>query len=292
MSRLFEALQRSESERTGTTFTWPHLKIPEPATWAEIESSELAKCQSVSIAPSPEGRVVGLSASDGLGAEKFRFLAVRLRQISQARPLKTVLITSTIPEEGKSLISANLAVAFAHRHVQKILLLEGDLRRPVLGQLFGLGPLPGICECLQGSGSVTRNVYHIQNAGFWFLPAGSTPDNPLELMESEQLQRLLQQLAALFDWIVIDSPPVLPLGDTTVWARSSDGVLLVVREGKSQTNQIKSGVHALQPKNLLGVILNSSSSVDRKNYYNRYYSSSARTPSPQTLPRSTPEANS
>ena len=292
MSRLFEALQRSESERTGTAFTWPHLKIPEPETWADIESPELAKCQSLSIVPSPEARIVGLSASDGLGGEKFRFLAVRLRQMSQVRPLKTVLITSTIPEEGKSLISANLAVAFAHRHVQKILLLEGDLRRPGLAQLFGLGPLPGLCECLQGNGSLTKNVYHMQNAGFWFLPAGSTPDNPLELMESEQLGRLLHQLAALFDWIVIDSPPVLPLGDTTVWARSSDGVLLVVREGKSQTNQIKSGLQALQPKNLLGVILNSCSSVDRKNYYSRYYSSSAKTPSPATLLSSTPEPNS
>lgn len=276
MSRLFEALQQSEFEKSGTAFSWPHLKAPKSVHWAEAHDPELGKCQSVSIRPSAESRLVGLTATDGLGAEKFRFLAVRLRQLNQARPLKKVLITSTMPEEGKSLISANLAVAFAYRHVQKILLLEGDLRRPVLAQQFGLEPLPGICEWLRGDGSVTTNVYYVQNAGFWFLPAGNAPDNPLELMQSERLPHIIDELVLRFDWIVIDSPPVLPLGDTSVWARSSDGVLLVVREGKSENSQLKAGMQALRPKNLLGIVLNSSSGADRSNYYHRYYSPSAK----------------
>lgn len=279
MSRLFEALQRSESDKSGTTFTWPHLKPSESVHWTGAEDTELGRCKSVSVSPPVESRIVGLGTQDGLGAEKYRFLAVRLRQVNQVRPLKKVLITSTMPEEGKSLTSANLAIAFAHRHVQKILLLEGDLRRPVLAQLFGLGSLPGISEWLQSSGSIGGNVYHIQNAGLWFLPAGSTPENPLELMQTERLAQILEELAAHFDWVIIDSPPVLPLGDTSVWARVADGILLVVREGKSQASQLKSGIQALHPKNLLGMVLNSSSSVDRSNYYRRYYSPLANSPS-------------
>ena len=279
MSRLFEALQRSESEKSGTTFTWPHLKAPEPAHWTETRDTELEQCQSIPANLSSETRLVGLTAKDGLGAEKFRFLAVRLRQLSQIRSLKKVLVTSTIPEEGKSVTSANLAIAFAHRHVQRILLLEGDLRRPTLAQMFGLQPMPGISEWLRGDGSVSRSICRIQDAGFWFLPAGSTPENPLELMQMERLPQILDELGAHFEWIIIDSPPVLPLGDTTVWARAADGILLVVREGISQIGQLKSGIQALQTNNLLGIVLNSSSSVDRSNYYHRYYSPLAKSPS-------------
>ena len=280
MSRIFEALQHADGGRSGSAFTWPHLKTPESAHWAEAHDAELKDCQSVLVNASQETRLVGLDIGDGLGAEKFRFLAVRLRQLNQVRPIKKLLITSTMPEEGKSLISANLAIAFAHRHVQRILLIEGDLRRPSLAQLFGIDPGPGICGWLEGGGSIVKNVYYAKDARFWFLPAGTAPSNPLELMQSERLPQVLGQLAEHFDWIIIDSPPVLPLGDTSVWARAADGTLLVVREGQSQASQLKAGMQALQSKNLLGIVLNSCSAVDRSNYYQRYYSPSPKSPSP------------
>jgi capsular exopolysaccharide synthesis family protein len=280
MSRLFEALQRSESERTGAPFAWPHL-APEP-TLRPMEIGTLAECESVAVEPQAESKLVGLMDKDGLGAEKFRFLAVRLRQISQTRPIKKVLITSTMPEEGKSLVSANLAIAFAHRHVQKILLVDGDLRRPALAKQFGLETAKGLCECLEAGKSVTDNVYYLKDAGFWFMPAGNAPENPLELLQSDRLSQVFEQLTALFDWIVIDSPPVLPLGDASVWMRMVDGSLLVVREGKSQAGELKAGVQLLTSKNLIGVVLNSCSTVDRSKYYQRYYFPSSVAP-PRTL---------
>lgn len=270
MSRLFEALQRFESERTGLSFQWPHVDTPQPTPQSSVEESPLNQCAQLDVSGSPESRFVGLTAKDGLGAEKFRFLAVRLRQLSQAHSIKKILITSTIPEEGKSFISANLAIAFAHRHVQKILLIEGDLRRPVLLKQFGLPDSAGLCDLLQGSGAVTSHLLHLKNCGFWLLPAGNAPENPLELMQSERLGIILGQLAGIFDWIVIDSPPLLPLADTSIWARFADGILLVVREGKSQIGQLRAGLDAIKPRNLLGVVLNSSSVVDRSNYYQRY----------------------
>ena len=245
MSRLFEALQRSESEKSGAPFFQPPAAATELLEVAEKGRSDSQEFKSVHISLAPDNRLVCLTAKESLGAEKFRFLAVRLRQMQQARALKRVLVTSTLAEEGKSLVSANLAVTLARRHWQKTLLIEGDLRRPVQAGRFGLGKLPGLTEWLfDGVGPIT-SIYRLEEAGLWILPAGSPPANPLELMQSRRLSALLDDLSELFDWIVIDSPPLLPLADTSVWSRRSDGVVLVVREGKSEKRQLKAGLEAL-----------------------------------------------
>lgn len=285
MSRIFEALQRSEEERSGTAFPGAPTQATEllqraeqasagfaPAARppAEVALSEFTEAGNIPIAVFPESRLVCLSDQESLAAEKFRFLAVRLRQIQQTRPLKKILITSTIPEEGKSMVSGNLAAVLARRKQQRTLLLEGDLRRPVLGARFGLGKLPGLTEWLQGEPRPMTSIYHLEGAGFWFLPAGHPAENPLELMQSGKLSGLIEQLTASFDWIIIDSPPVLPLADTSLWARLVDGVLLVAREGVTRKRQLKRGLEALDQSKLLGMVLNSSTNSDHENYYQRY----------------------
>jgi capsular exopolysaccharide synthesis family protein len=205
---------------------------------------------------------------DSLAAEKFRFLGVRLRQLQQGRTLKKVLVTSTIPEEGKSLVSANLAGVLAQRK-QKVLLIEGDMRRPTLAQQFGLGRLGGLAEWLQSGLHAPSNIYRLGTPGFWLMPAGDPPANPLELMQSGRLSLLMGQLANVFDWIIVDSPPLLPLADTTVWARLTDGTLLVAREGRTEKATLLRGLEILKKSDLLGVVLNGCSQSD-KNYYQRY----------------------
>src|SRR4029077_18918107 len=108
----------------------------------------------------------------------------------------------------------NLAISLAQRRPQKVLLLEGDLRRPALSTRFGLPRVPGLTEWLQGSEGPATSIYHLESAGLYFLPAGSPPANPLELMQSERLTELMEQLTDWFDWVLIDSPPVVPLADT------------------------------------------------------------------------------
>jgi capsular exopolysaccharide synthesis family protein len=270
MSRIFEALQRSESERTDLPFPQPSSIATELLQVAEKDPNDVGQSRSLQVSVAPNGRLVSLTAKESLGAEKFRFLGVRLRQLQQARMLKKVLITSTITEEGKTLVSANLAITLARKRQQKVLLLEGDLRRPTLAQQFGLGKLLGLSEWLQGDSGPTANIYHLVEPGFWFLPAGSPPENPLELMQSGRLSELLDQLTVSFDWIVIDSPPVLPLADTSVWTRFVDGVLLVAREGKTEKRQLTRGLEALGQSNLLGVVLNSCTDADHSHYYQRY----------------------
>jgi len=301
MSRIFDALQRSGTEQSGIEYpdmvsvatevfeaprrqvsadqavADPVQALPEPAPLAPM--TDVAAAERVSEAPAefpslavsvgPSSRLVFFSEPDSLAAEKFRFLGVRLRQLQQNRPLKRVLITSTIPEEGKSLVSANLAGVLAKRK-QKVLLIEGDMRRPTLAQQFGLGRLAGLAEWLQGGLQTPSNIYQLGGPGFWLMPAGDPPANPLELMQSGRLSQLMGQLSNLFDWIIVDSPPLLPLADTTVWARLTDGTLLVAREGRTEKKQLQRGLEALKKSDLLGVVLNGCSRSDHENYYQRY----------------------
>jgi protein-tyrosine kinase len=304
MSHIFDALQRSEAEQSGADA--PALSIAteliqaveRKATGAgeatvdrefadqrdlaverdispEVETRDssptaLDQLPLLQVVVSPQSRLVCLVDREGIAAEKFRFLGVRLRQLRQKRPLKTVLITSSIPQEGKSMVAANLACTLARRQQQKTLLLDGDLRRPALSQLFGLGKLPGLCDWLQGEPGPMRNIYRLEGPACWFLPAGSSPKNPLELMQSGRLSVLMDQLTAWFDWIVIDSPPVLPLGDTSIWSRLADGILLVTRQGGSRKQELKRGLEAIEHSKLIGALLNSSQEAASSDYYARY----------------------
>ncbi|MGA7400970.1 MAG: CpsD/CapB family tyrosine-protein kinase, partial [Candidatus Sulfotelmatobacter sp.] len=134
------------------------------------------------------------------------------------------------------------------------------------------GKVPGLCEWLSGE-TKSQNIYHLESLGLWVLPAGTTPENPLELMQSGKLSQLLDQLQGCFDWIVIDSPPVLPLADTSIWSRLSDGILLVTRKGTTEKQQLQRGLEALEKSKLLGALVNSSENAAHSDYYQRYSSS-------------------
>jgi capsular exopolysaccharide synthesis family protein len=304
MSRIFDALQRSGTEQSGVEYpdmvsvatevfeaprrpanadhagepvppaplAMPDLVFEDPAAEApaiECVPETSGEFPSLEVSVTAASRLVYFSEPDSLAAEKFRFLGVRLRQMQQTRPLKKVLITSTIPEEGKSLVSANLAGVLARRK-QKVLLIEGDMRRPTLAQQFGLGRLAGLAEWLQSGQQTPSNIYRLGGPGLWLMPAGDPPANPLELMQSGRLSQLMSQLSSMFDWIVVDSPPLLPLADTTVWARLTDGVLLVTREGRTEKKQLQRGLDAVKNLSLLGVVLNGCARSDHENYYQRY----------------------
>ena len=303
MSNIFDALQRAELENSGAEgpslavatellqaaeqklrvsgqiVEQPVIPIRENAFDSDPAAplQDLERCPVVSVSIREDSRLVSLGEEGSLGAEKFRFLAVRLRQFRQSRPLKKILITSTIPEEGKSTVAANLACTLARRKPQKTLLLEGDLRRPNIAARFGLRQLPGLCEWLSAE-TPTFNIYRLEKLGFWMLPAGTAPQNPLELMQSGKLSPLMEQLEAWFDWIVIDSPPVLPLADTSLWSRLADGILLVTRNGTTEKQQLKRGLEALEKSKLLGALVNSSANAAHSDYYQRYTSPTADSP--------------
>jgi len=320
MSHIFDALQRSEAERSGAdllpvpeatemvrraehraTLKWEGAALPEQSnaikakgtdrntplgppreqavgttseSSASVELSQNEKrlepfgqFQSLQVSLTPQSRLISLTDTGTPAAEAFRLLGVRLRHLRRDRALKKVLITSTIPQEGKSMIAGNLACTLAQRTQQKVLVIEGDLRRPSLAQMFGIGRNPGLSEWLENECSLTASIYHLEDRNLWILPAGSAPSNALELLQSGRLSTLMDQLSVWFDWIIIDSPPVLPLADTSVWMRFADGILLTTREGITEKRQLQRGVEAIEPKKLIGALVNSSKHAAISYYY-------------------------
>ena len=309
MSQLFDALQRSESERSGADpaklsaaadlLAVAEQQVMQAATDGdrptenEDESGvshltrkphddQFSQFQSVPVLVPPQSKLVCITEEESLAAEKFRFLGVRLRHLQQKHPLKRVLVTSAMAEEGKSTVAANLACALAKRRPHKTLLIEGDLRRPGLAKQFGIGQLPGISELLQGEPALAMNIYQLESLGFWIIPAGSPPKDPLELLQSGKLSLLMDQLAGWFDWIVIDSPPVLPLADTSVWMRLADGILFVTRPGKTSKHQLQRGLEAVEQPKLLGAVVNGSSAAKSGDYYQYYYAGQKSAPQTET----------
>ncbi len=291
MSYIFEALQRAEAERSGAS---PSKDADSVADLLQKVEQEIDRKQSLSELPpatrpefsgtgvftptkvllpvlAADARLACLTDQGSLAAEKFRVLGLKLRNLRERRKLKRIVITSSVPEEGKSLTAANLALNQSRSKVLSTVLIDGDLRRPELGRRFGFSRnLPGLSEVLRGERQLSEVVYKLEGSGLWFIPAGVTPENPIEVMQAGRLQQLLEQLETFFDWIIIDTPPVLPLADTPLWMKLADGVLLVTREGVCEKKQLERTVEVLDRSTMLGVVVNSCNSNDQKYYYSRY----------------------
>jgi capsular exopolysaccharide synthesis family protein len=285
-------LQRAEAERSGGTLPKNadsvadllqkvELEIdrkqalselpPAPARETSREAGTFVPAKVLVPALASDARLVCLTDQGGLAAEKFRVLGLKLRNVRERRKLKRIVITSSIPEEGKSLIAANLALNQSRSKILHTVLIDGDLRRPELGRRFGFNRnLAGLSEVLRGERQLSEVVYKLEGSGLWFIPAGVTPENPIEVMQAGRLQQLLEQLETFFDWVIIDTPPVLPLADTPLWMKLADGVLLVTREGVCEKRQLERTVEVIDRSTMLGVVVNSCESNEQKYYYSRY----------------------
>src|ERR1035437_4177649 len=291
MSYIFEALQRAEAERAGGSLPNNADSVADLLQGVE---QEIERRESLSESPLPmrpkseaaeifasakvllpalaaDARLVCLTDQGGLAAEKFRVLGLKLRNLRERRKLKRVVVTSSIPEEGKSLVAANLAFNQSRSKILNTVLIDGDLRRPELAKRFGFNrSLPGLSEVLRGECQLSDVVYKLEGSGLRFIPAGVTPENPIEVMQAGRLQPLLEQLETFFDWIIIDTPPALPLADTPLWMKLADGVLLVTREGVCEKKQLERTVELIDRSTMLGVVVNSCHSNEQKYYYSRY----------------------
>ncbi len=283
MSRVYEALRQSELERGATaplldpdSFLCEAVPTQQPVALAE---QSVAWDQIASVHPRmrEDSRVVSLSDDKSLGAEKFRLLRARLRHLREKQQLRRIVITSAVPNEGKTLVSMNLAVTLAKHSNEKVLLLEGDLRKPMVAEHMGLQGRPGLDDWIAGDQPVCNFLYHIDDLPLYLMPAGAPRDNPLAILQSARFLQLYQELSNAFDWILIDAPPLLPMADVTFWSRQADGLLLVAREGRTPRKILQKGLEVLDTPKLIGVVLNEAHAVERSYYYH-YYNASKQHP--------------
>jgi capsular exopolysaccharide synthesis family protein len=191
-----------------------------------------------------------------IAAERFRTLRSRLYQISEARKLRTVLVTSGVPSEGKSFVCANLAQSLVHRQDRKVLLIDADMRLPTQHKIFGAPKTPGLTNYLRDEVDERQVLQKGMDSNVFLIPAGDEVKNPSELLLSERMRGLIKFGAEEFDWVILDSPPTLPVHDSSVLADLCDGVLLVVRAASTDFEMAGKAADEFREKNLLGVVFN------------------------------------
>jgi protein-tyrosine kinase len=298
MSRIYEALQKAETERK--------LERREPEPRTPEQSVSAAIYASAAVAEADEERLdtsavaepyVDLSAKRvdgssldlskvpvhpwamsrerlpsllerGPAVEQFRSLRSRIFELRDISPLKTIMVTSGLPQEGKSFVSTNLAMSLARHKNSKVLLIDGDMRRYTLHQLLGCESHPGLADYLAGKSGLVEVMQRqepfeamtpgaaaiVQN--LTFIAGGNGGDKAADLSGSPRFGELIRQATPHFDWIIVDSSPVLPVSDAVNLARFCDGVLLVARGGVTKFPVAQRAQSELKASNILGFVLN------------------------------------
>lgn len=207
------------------------------------------------------------------GPERFRTLRSRLYKIASTRKLKRVLITSGVAAEGKTFVASNLAQSIIQQPELRVLLIDADLRSSRLHLLYGTQSCPGLSDYLRGDADEYAVIQKGSSENLFLIPGGNLASNPSELLLSDRMKQLLNTVTPVFDWIIIDSPPTLPVHDASVLAELVDGVLFVIRAGSTDAEIVERTAGEFQGKNLLGVVLNRVQKTDSygEEYQNYYY---------------------
>jgi tyrosine-protein kinase Etk/Wzc len=205
----------------------------------------------------PEPAVLAVADGRSTAAEAYRTLRTNLIFSQTGRALKSVIITSASPGEGKSTTSSNLAAAFAQQGM-RVLLVDADLRRPTLHTIFGTPREPGLTQVLVGQKVLAEALQETSVKGLSLLTAGVLPPNPAELLGSPVMRELLETMAEGFDMVILDTPPVMAASDSSVLASMVDGVVLVVRAGRTERGMAQQAVRQLTSvgARVLGAALN------------------------------------
>lgn len=206
------------------------------------------------------------------GPERFRTLRSRLYKMASTRKLKRVLITSGVAAEGKTFVASNLAQSIIQQPELRVLLIDADLRSSRMHLLFGTQSCPGLSDYLRGEADEYGVMQKGSSENLFLIPGGNLVSNPSELLLGDRMKQLLNTVTPVFDWIIIDSPPTLPVHDATVLADMVDGVLFVIRAGSTDAEIVERTAAEFQGKNLLGVVLNRVQKTDSYGeQYQNYY---------------------
>jgi len=291
MSRLYEALQKSQGEAPSASplatpaqpdaqapgAQLPGLPIdntealdalatqaPPTASWLAVPAERILR-----PSPTPEQRLISITHPNSPGAETFRVLSTKLAHMQRKRPLRKLLITSAVGDEGKSVVSVNLAFTLARRAGERTLLIEADLRRPTASALLSSSQLRGITEWHEHQLALQDAFYQVEGMPLWLLSAGKGIEEPLPLLESDAFAQMLNAVSEGFDWVLLDSTPMLPMADATSLSRLCDGVLVVAREGHTRKRTLMRALASIDKSKQLGFIFNEASTVQVG--YERYY---------------------
>ncbi len=297
MSRIHEALKKAEQERAATQGGgvqpgYAPVSVADTIAVADRPSSVaaaaladqgmpsfaspfsvdtlLSRCAQTEWKPDLS-TMLFMNGNDGVeGTEQYRTLRSRLYHMREKMTLKTLLVTSALPKEGKSFTAANLAQVMVRQHGRRVLLIDADLRAPRLHLMLGTTAGPGLAEYLQGKNDEFSIMQRGHRENLFFIPSGTGIEDPAEMVGNGRLKMLLQRVEPLFDWIIIDSPPAVPVSDAAVLSKACDGVLMVVRSNATPSDVARKARMEFPDEALVGVVLNGTSK-DTVPYARYYY---------------------
>lgn len=270
MSRIFEALQQFNAATSDGRPWLPDFTSNSGGPAAvEPEPTGLEQAPPLAVSPGQESRLVVLTDNISAGAEKFRTLASRLRQLQQRRAIKKILVSSSVKDEGKTVLATNTAIALA-KLKQRVLLIDGDCHQPSVAKILDAGSSAGLSDWWRTGEPIVNCLRRIEGVPLWILGPGQSLEQPLEMLQSPKLAQLLEELGGWFDWVIVDSPPMAPVADSSVWSALTDGTILVARQGKTPKKVLERVLDSLDTAKVIGLVLNEASDPNSA-YYSQYY---------------------
>lgn len=242
--------------------------LPENTAGTREFERLVSQCRKVRWNIEERDSVFSNEAVSRLGAERFRTLRSRLYQIAATQPLQSVLVTSSVPAEGKTFVAMNLAQSIVRQANRRVLLIDADLRASRLHLLLGAANEPGLSEYLRGNVDETKIIQVEEGGNLCLITGGGGVSNPSELLHSDRMRGLLKKVAPAFDWIILDSPPAVAVHDASMLADMCDGVLFVVRAGLTNYEVAEKACSEFPEKRILGVVLNR---AEKGTSYGEYY---------------------
>jgi protein-tyrosine kinase len=283
MSRIYKALKKAELEQSSFSRVDIATSLPKPQVREEINPEKIPAAVAVPILTQPKVLTAeqphDLGFDDlqrhcihqwhpdpdinifnpGLrvkGAEQFRTLRSRLYQLRGNQQFKVLLITSAMSGEGKTVVAGNLAHALVRQADRRVLIIDTDLRRSQLHLFLGAQAAPGLTDYLRGEADERAIIQYSREQNLCFIPGGNDIPNPSELLSNGRLKTLLDRVRPLFEWVIVDSTPHLPVADASIVADYCDALLLVVRAGTTPSALVQKTCQELQGRKIVGVVLN------------------------------------
>jgi protein-tyrosine kinase len=291
MSRIHEALKKAQEQRSAhqaaptepghAATAGASLSVPavaDPTIMADAlpamslgapptPQSLLANCRQTVWKPDASLLLFETHENHQVGKEVFRTLRTRLYQARSMQPLRSILVTSALPGEGKTFITSNLAQSMVRQRERRVLLIDADLRLSRLHVVAGAPASPGLSDYLSGEASESDILQRGNEENLYLIPGGKPVSNPTELLGNGRLEQLLPRLAQVFDWILLDSPPAIPVSDASIVAKHCDGILMVFRAGTTPFHLAQKACQEFPTTPLVGAVLNC---ADHSQYYGGY----------------------
>ena len=287
MSRVDEALERAAA----LAGTQPGTPLPSGNEFTPDSAADLWPAETVVVketmeqpGPTPVIEHLGTPDSttnadeklvsrllDNRSVEQYRRLAARLHLAQAQRGTKVVMISSALPGEGKTLTAANIALTLSHSYKRRVLLIDGDLRRPWVHELFNVPNVSGLNDGIRSQNG--QKVPLIRWSDYLTLLTAGRPDSdPMSVLSSDRMRQIIAEASATFDWVIIDTPPVGLLSDANLLAAIVDTVILVLQSGRTPFHEINKVVQTLGRESILGIVLNKVESGTAYPYNDYYYS--------------------